>query len=374
MHNPALGSVGRTFICSVVFVDIVEYTKKTVAKQVAQRGWFNGMLAEALQGISQEDRIVIDAGDGAAICLLGDPEEAVFITNALRVAIAEHAYPEFALRMGINLGPVKMAKDIHGQPNIIGDGINVAQRVMSFAQPNQILVSRSYYDIVSRISDEYERLFRYQGEHKDKHVRSHQVYEVMVRGPGDAPSAPPAAAVELAPAPRPADGLDGALVDALGIRLTNYLGPIAPLLAKRTARKARSVTELIGLLADCVPVPAQREQFMLEARRSLPAATREEPPAPRDERPAQREEGAAQRAAVEAPPASLDEAALARVERALAQHIGPMASVIVKRAARSARGRRELVAALAASIDDPGERGRFEDEAWGALGAGGREL
>ena len=190
MHNPALGSVGRTFICSVVFVDIVEYTKKTVAKQVAQRGWFNGMLAEALQGISQEDRIVIDAGDGAAICLLGDPEEAVFITNALRVAIAEHAYPEFALRMGINLGPVKMAKDIHGQPNIIGDGINVAQRVMSFAQPNQILVSRSYYDIVSRISDEYERLFRYQGEHKDKHVRSHQVYEVMVRGPGDAPSAP----------------------------------------------------------------------------------------------------------------------------------------------------------------------------------------
>jgi class 3 adenylate cyclase len=364
MHNPALGSVGRTFICSVVFVDIVEYSKKTVAKQVAQRGWFNGMLAEALQGISQEDRIVIDAGDGAAICLLGDPEEAVFITNALRVAIAEHAYPEFALRMGINLGPVKMAKDIHGQPNIIGDGINVAQRVMSFAQPNQILVSRSYYDIVSRISDEYERLFRYQGEHKDKHVRSHQVYEVMVRGPGEASSAPPT--VELAPAPRPADGLDGALVDALGIRLTNYLGPIAPLLAKKTARRARSVTELIGLLADCVPVPAQREQFMLEARKSLPAAAREEPPAPAEQRPEQR-------APVEAPPASVDEAALASVERALARHIGPMAAVIVKRAARGARGRRELVAALAASIEDPGERRKFEDEAWGALGAGGRE-
>ncbi|MGE5667735.1 MAG: hypothetical protein ACM338_06030, partial [Betaproteobacteria bacterium] len=135
------------------------------------------------------------------------------------------------------------------------------------------------------------------------------------------------------------------------------------------------------LLADCVPVPAQREQFMLEARKSLPAATREEPPAPREERPvqreegaAQREEGAAQRAAVEAPPASVDEAALARVERALARHIGPIAAVIVKRAARGARGRRELVAALAASIDDPGERGRFENEAWGALGAGGRDL
>jgi hypothetical protein len=363
MHNPQLGSVGRTFICSVVFVDIVEYSKKTVATQLAQRGWFNGMLSEALLGISQDDRIVIDAGDGAAICLLGDPEEAVFITNALRVAIAEHAYPEFALRMGINLGPVKMAKDIHGRPNIIGDGINVAQRVMSFAQPNQILVSRSYYDIVSRISDEYERLFRYQGEHKDKHVRSHQVYEVMVRGPGDAPSAPPAAPVELAPAPRPADSsLDGALVDALGIRLTNYLGPIAPLLAKRTARKAGSVTELIGLLADCVPVPAQREQFMLEARKSLPTAAREEPPAP----PARGE--APPREAAATPPASFDEGALGRAEKLLARHIGPMAAVIVKRAAKGARNRRELVAALAASIDDADERARFEDEAWGALG------
>ncbi|HXZ93016.1 MAG TPA: adenylate/guanylate cyclase domain-containing protein [Burkholderiales bacterium] len=365
MHNPQLGSVGRTFICSVVFVDIVAYSKKTVAKQVAQRGWFNGMLSEALQGISQDDRIVIDAGDGAAICLLGDPEEAVFITNALRVAIAEHAYPEFALRMGINLGPVKMAKDIHGQPNIIGDGINVAQRIMSFAQPNQILVSRSYYDIVSRISDEYERLFRYQGEHTDKHVRAHQVYEVMVRGPSEAKSAPPPEPAGAVVAQPSASALDAALVDALGIRLTGYLGPIAPLLAKKTARKAGSVTELIGLLADCVPVPAQREQFMLEARKSLPAAAREEPPASRE---------APSREAAEAPPASFDGAALARVEKLLARQVGPMAAVIVKRAARGARGRRELVAALAASIDDAAERGRFEDEAWSALGAGGRDL
>jgi class 3 adenylate cyclase len=351
MHNPQLGSVGRTFICSVVFVDIVEYTKKTVAKQVAQRGWFNGMLSEALQGISQDDRIVIDAGDGAAICLLGDPEEAVFITNALRVAIAEHAYPEFALRMGINLGPVKMAKDIHGQPNIIGDGINVAQRVMSFAQPNQILVSRSYYDIVSRISDEYERLFRYQGEHTDKHVRAHQVYEVMVRGPNEAKSVPRVEPAAPPAAPPPADSIDSALVEALGIRLTNYLGPIAPLLAKRTARKAGSVTELIGLLADCVPVPAQREQFMREARKSLPAAM-----------PEAQAPGAVDK------PASFDDAALTHAEKLLARHIGPMAAVIVKRAARGARSRRELVAALAASIDDPAERGRFEDEAWSALG------
>jgi len=366
MHNPKLGSLGRTFICSVVFVDIVEYTKKTVATQLAQRGWFNGMLFEALQGISEEDRIVIDAGDGAAICLLGDPEEAVFIANALRVAIAEHAYPNFALRIGVNLGPVKMAKDINGLPNIIGDGINVAQRVMSFAEPNQILVSRSYFDVVSRISEEYARLFRYDGERKDKHVRAHHVYEILVGGPAEGQAAPPlelgdaqlVSATQVAQQAPAAAALDGAIVEALGLRLTDYLGPIAPLLAKKTARKASSFSALIEMLGDCVPVPAQREQFMREAATNV-AQSKGDEPAP-----------VAAPATAAAPGLALGAEALAGAEKLLARHIGPMAALIVKRAAKSARSQREFVETLSASIDGEEERSRFEAEAWGALGRG----
>ena len=80
--------------------------------------------------------------------------------------------------MGINLGPVRLVKDINGQPNIIGDGINVAQRVMSFARPGQVLVSRSYYEVVSRLSDESSKLFSYEGSRTDKHIREHEVYAV----------------------------------------------------------------------------------------------------------------------------------------------------------------------------------------------------
>ena len=39
------------------------------------------------------------------------------------------------VRLGVNLGPVRLVKDLNGQMNIIGDGINVAQRVMSFSRP-----------------------------------------------------------------------------------------------------------------------------------------------------------------------------------------------------------------------------------------------
>ena len=82
------------------------------------------------------------------------------------------------VRFGINLWPVHVVKDINGMPNIIGDGINVAQRVMSFAKPNQILVSRTYYEVTSRLTDEINEMFSYFGMKQDKHVREHEIYEI----------------------------------------------------------------------------------------------------------------------------------------------------------------------------------------------------
>ncbi len=169
----------RTFICSVVFLDIVEYTKKPVAEQIQQKERLNALLAEALQDVAANDRIILDTGDGAAISFVGDPEDALFVCLALRDEVSvPQAGAALKMRIGINLGPVKLIRDLNGQPNIIGDGINVAQRVMSFADPNQVLVSRSYYEVVSCMSEAYGRLFRYEGSRTDKHVREHEVYAV----------------------------------------------------------------------------------------------------------------------------------------------------------------------------------------------------
>jgi len=171
----------RTFICSVVFLDIVEYSKKPVAEQIAFKERLNNMLTEALANVAPNDRIILDTGDGAALSFLGDPEDALFASLSLRDAIAapQATGPQMKMRIGINLGPVKLIKDINGQPNIIGDGINVAQRVMSFSTPGQILVSRSFYEVVSRMSDEYSLLFHFEGSRTDKHVREHEVYAVQ---------------------------------------------------------------------------------------------------------------------------------------------------------------------------------------------------
>jgi hypothetical protein len=171
----------KTSICSVVFLDIVDYSMKPVEIQIKIKEHLNKHVAEAIKDVAVNDRLILDSGDGAAICFLGDPEDALFCALSLRDAVVgdqQDPGMPLSIRIGINLGPVKLVKDINKRQNLIGDGINVAQRVMSFAAPGQVLVSRSYFEVVSCLSQEYAKLFHYLGMRADKHVREHELYSV----------------------------------------------------------------------------------------------------------------------------------------------------------------------------------------------------
>jgi class 3 adenylate cyclase len=169
-----LESAGRTLVCSVLFLDIADYSQRPVAEQLQLKQAFNQALAAALEQVAARDRIILDTGDGAAITFMGDPEDALFAAMAMRDLAAS-----VPVRLGVNLGPVRLVKDLNSQMNIIGDGINVAQRVMSFSRPGQLLVSRSFYEVVSCLSRDYASLFRHEGSRTDKHVRAHEVYAVV---------------------------------------------------------------------------------------------------------------------------------------------------------------------------------------------------
>ncbi|MES2636936.1 MAG: adenylate/guanylate cyclase domain-containing protein [Pseudomonadota bacterium] len=175
--------LNRTSICSIVFLDIIDYSKKSVSEQIDIKNQFNELINHSLKDVDQNERIILDTGDGAAIAHLGSPEDALFVSLNIRDEIIKSnilsSMPLY-VRFGINLGPVRLVSDINGQPNIIGDGINVAQRIMSFAKPNQIVVSRSYYDVTSRLTQEISQMFDYSGIKHDKHVREHEIYSVRL--------------------------------------------------------------------------------------------------------------------------------------------------------------------------------------------------
>ena len=358
MEQGSVESSHRTFIATVVFIDIVGYSERLVTQQVELKTRLNGLVAGVLEHVPVADRMMLDTGDGAALCFLGDPEDALFAASNLRAATVAIG-PELALRIGINLGPLRIVKDVNGQPNMLGDGINVAQRVMSFAAPNQILVSRSYYEIVSRLSQEYTRLFQYLGIHRDKHVREHEVYVMTAGGPGAA--TPPPDQAEAAAAGGPpgrvestefvpvAPRFEQAVLTRIEGALAECLGPLARVLVRKAAKTAPNLGALCQQLDGNLTDP-QRVAF----RRRLGDIAGPPPAAAPPPRPA-----AAVPAAPTGPGRPLSPEVLAEATDRLAIHIGPVAKLLVTRAAKQARSTKDLYERLAAHIDDPRDRQRF---------------
>jgi len=285
----------RTFICSVVFIDIVEYTRKAVTEQIQLKERLNALLAEALKDVAANDRIILDTGDGAAISFVGDPEDALFVCLSLRHAIAETAPGDPAvltMRIGINLGPVKLIRDLNGQPNIIGDGINVAQRIMGFAEPTQILVSRSYFEVVSCLSETYAKLFHYEGSRTDKHVREHEVY-ALGDGTGEVQRSMEAAHLATTTGKHTVAGAKQTVVDQLSsttIRLKENL---------RTNPKISTALAVVAILVVAIGVRGLREPSATQA--PAPAPTVKAPVITKSTAPAAEPKVAAAPAPVPAP-------------------------------------------------------------------------
>ena len=177
----------RTLVLSVVAVDLVGYSRKSVAEQMALKDNFNQVLLKAIHDIPVADRIILDTGDGVAIGFLGDPEDALYVALFMHDAINRENTDGSSggtiatagvIRIGINLGPVKLATGVGGHPHIIGDGINVAERIMTFAEPGQLTASRPFFEVMSTLSEHYATLFQYAGVRTDNQVRAHDVYLV----------------------------------------------------------------------------------------------------------------------------------------------------------------------------------------------------
>ena len=59
-----LNRMDRTWLCSVLFMDIVQYSSQSVEVQMKWKKRFNGYLMEAIQAVPENERIILDTGDG----------------------------------------------------------------------------------------------------------------------------------------------------------------------------------------------------------------------------------------------------------------------------------------------------------------------
>jgi class 3 adenylate cyclase len=181
--KPAKSPVDQqTRMAAVVFADLVGFSKKSVPAQLAAKDALTVLLRRLVTSYPKEGRVVLDTGDGAAVGFLVSPEFALGLALRLRHELigapADALLKTGDLRLGINLGPLKVVTDVNGQPNMVGEGINSAERIMSFAEPGQTTASRSFQEAVSYLDPSFQGLFEPLGTRADKHGREHEVFRV----------------------------------------------------------------------------------------------------------------------------------------------------------------------------------------------------
>lgn len=128
----------------VLFADIVGYTRLASDEQPKLLMQLRQALrasAEYNRGRETSALICIPTGDGMALVFFGNDVGAP-LRAALEIVDALRSSPtQFGLRMGLHSGTVFRMPDINGRDNVVGAGINFAQRVMDCGDAGHILMS-----------------------------------------------------------------------------------------------------------------------------------------------------------------------------------------------------------------------------------------
>lgn len=143
---------------------------------------------------------------------------------------------------------------------------------------------------------------------------------------------------------------DSEFLDTLTLKLTEILGPIATYLVRSAVQRSGSVEVLCASLAANIEQPDKRQRFQAEVQRKIARGT-----------------GGTDlhaSASVVTPTATptvrnFSEIELERLRKTLTQHVGPVARVLIKRAAPHAASMPALWHALSAHIDNAHARAAF---------------
>ncbi|SEO53512.1 serine/threonine protein kinase [Rhodospirillales bacterium URHD0017] len=149
---------------------------------------------------------------------------------------------------------------------------------------------------------------------------------------------------------RPHPPLDPTLLKTLEEKLRDYVGPVARVLVQTGAARGRSAADLVAEVSLSVPDQADRERFLRETA----SLVRLRPPTPPTGGPPLSDSSGRGSGRV-----TLPEQELERAQAALTQFVGPIARVLVRRAAASTSSVEVLWQALSTHIESPAERAAF---------------
>ena len=141
-----------------VYIDVVDFSLgRSVEAQSDIISTLNGVVGQAVaqQLPSPEQVLFLPTGDGMCVCLVNilhpfdlDIQIALRVMESLHALCQQQLDPsrQFQVRVGINENQDNLIRDIKGGLNVVGLGINLAQRVMSVAGPSSLMLGPAVYE------------------------------------------------------------------------------------------------------------------------------------------------------------------------------------------------------------------------------------
>ena len=154
----------------------------------------------------------------------------------------------------------------------------------------------------------------------------------------------------------PPPGWDAAVLKEIEDQLARYLGPVAKVIVRRGARSTKELDTLYALLAESLSTEEEKKAFQAGRVRLTGA-----PPA----KSAPDESGTPGTV----PDGPLDAAQIDHVAKLLAEQLGPIARILVKKAAAGATNRRDFLRLVGEQLGSDEERAAFMKR----LGGGKRQ-
>ena len=155
-----------------MFIRITEFARRPVPEQARLRAQLESALAVALIRITPQIRIILDAPDGMAIAVLGNPAAALDIAQRCMSASTAGV----AMAVAINHGAIRLAPDGSGHQGLIGDAVGTASAIAHFAGPARLFVSRSFREALAQSSPARAISIRPAGIFTDANVRTHELF------------------------------------------------------------------------------------------------------------------------------------------------------------------------------------------------------
>jgi len=237
------------------------YIEFAGALGAAHGGRAAGLLEARLEAASSLPRgeATLGIGGTGVLVSFGHPTETLAYTRELMALARGAGWDLPPLRVGVHVAAMSRATAESQEATISGSSIDGAMRVASLAAPNQALATAQFQTVVVHLLKIGAGLLTPLGKRTTASGKTLEVFEVAP-APGPAEVWLP----EASPSSLPPE-----ILARIELALAGEIGPIARVLIKQAGAHLPDQERFLLHLADAVPEPERRREFLIQATKML---------------------------------------------------------------------------------------------------------